>query len=185
MTERIVAPILTTLHTTLADGTPVTIRPLTENDCDALSSFGLSLPPNDRLYLEDDLQSHDIITRLINAHAAENWRQLVASIDDEIAGYAAVRQLPGWSNHVGSIMLAVSDGCRRRGLGTLLGQAVFDAARDLGVHKVIVEMLAEQCAGRAIFERLGFQVEGVLSKHARDRAGQVHDLLIMAYHVEV
>ncbi len=169
--------------TVLPDGRQITIRPLGEEDREALCEFGLTLPELDLLYLEDDLQNQDIITRLINAHAAENWRQLVAVADGSVIAYSAVRRLPGWSHHVGDIQLIVRDDWRRSGLGTLMAQAIFAAARDLGVDKVIVEMLERQTAGQAIFERLGFQVEGILSAHASDRQGERHNLLILAYHI--
>jgi RimJ/RimL family protein N-acetyltransferase len=173
-----------TPKTVLRDNRVVTIRPLEEGDYNALLAFGAALPQDDLLYLENDLESPEIIRRLVNASVAENWRQVVA-VDEEgaIVGYSAVRRLSGWSNHVADIHLTVSDGWRRNGLGTAMAQAIFNAARDLGVNKVIVEMLERQNAGRAIFERLGFRVEGILSQHARDRHGQRHNLLILAYHV--
>lgn len=169
--------------TTPYGGRPITIRPLVEEDRAALLAFGAALPPDDLLYLEDDFQSPEIIARLVNAHAAENWRQIVAVADGLIVGYSAVRRLPGWSNHVAEIQLIVSEGWRHSGLGTAMAPLIFAAARDLGVAKVIVEMLEQQGDGRAIFERLGFRVEGVLGDHVRDRHGQEHNLLIMAYHV--
>ena len=167
----------------LHDGRAVTIRPLGEDDYAALLAFGAGLPQDDLLYLENDFQNPDIIRRLVNASAAENWRQIVAEADGAIVGYSAVRRLAGWSSHVADIHLTVGSGWRRSRLGTAMAQAIFDAARDLGVNKVIVEMLERQNAGRAIFERLGFHVEGTLSAHARDRHGQRHNLLILAYHV--
>jgi L-amino acid N-acyltransferase YncA len=167
----------------LSDGLVATIRPLGEDDRAALLAFGQALPQDDLLYLEDDFQSPEIIARLVNAHQAENWRQLVAEADGEIVGYSAVRRLPGWSSHVADIVLLVSPKYRRAGVGMALAQAIFAAARDLGVSKVIVEMLEEQHSGEAIFERLGFQVEGTLSKHACDRQGHYHNLLILSYHV--
>lgn len=170
-------------QTALRDGRLVTIRPLDEGDYTALLAFGAALPQDDLLYLENDFQSPDIIRRLVNASAAENWRQIVAVSDGAIVGYSAVRRLAGWSSHVADIHLTVSSGWRRNGLGTAMAQAIFDAARDLGVNKVIVEMLERQNAGRAIFERLGFRVEGTLNQHARDRHGERHNLLILAYHV--
>jgi hypothetical protein len=48
---------------------------------------------------------------------------------------------------------------------------------------VIVEVLDRQQAGMAIFQRIGFNVEGKFSDHARDRYGRNHNLLILAYHV--
>jgi RimJ/RimL family protein N-acetyltransferase len=167
----------------LRDGRAVTVRPLGEDDYTALLAFGAALPQDDLLYLENDFQNPDIIRRLVNAAAAENWRQVVAVADSAIVGYSAVRRLSGWSSHVADIHLTVGNGWRRSGLGTAMAQAIFDAARDLGVSKVIVEMMERQNAGRAIFQRLGFRVEGTHSQHARDRHGQRHNLMILAYHV--
>jgi ribosomal protein S18 acetylase RimI-like enzyme len=167
----------------LRDGREATIRPLGDDDHAVLFAFGAALPQDDVLYLEDDFTSPEIIARLVNARFAENWRQVVAVVEDAIVGYSSVRRLPGWSSHVADIVLVVTEDCRRNGLGTLLAQAIFDAARDLGVTKVIVEMLEKQTGGQEIFERLGFRVEGVLSQHASDRRGRRHNLLILAYHV--
>lgn len=174
---------LVTRQAALQNGLLATIRTLGEGDRAALLAFGQALPQDDLLYLEDDFQSPEIIARLVNAHQAENWRQIVVEADGEIVGYSSVRRLHGWSSHVADILLLVSPRFRRTGVGMALAQAIFQAARDLGASKVIVEMLDEQQAGRAIFERLGFRVEGLLSKHTRDRQGRYHDLLILAYHV--
>lgn len=180
MFQRIEAPTAVTLR----DGKCVTIRPLAECDGPALLAFGKGLPVDDWQYLEDDLQRPEIITRLVNAHLAENWRQLVAvAPDGAIVGYAAVRRLPGWSSHVGDIQLIVSESYRRSGLGTALADAIFDAARELGVAKVIVEVMERQTGGAAIFQRLGFQIEGSFTDHARDRFGKHHNLLVLAYHI--
>lgn len=180
MIERVEAPIAATLR----NGQTVTIRPLAEHDREALLQFGRSLPDDDWLYIETDLHNPDIINRLVNAYAAENWRQFVAVTETgEIVGYSAVRRLPGWSSHVGDIHLIVRKDYRRCGLGTALAQAIFDAARDLGVAKVIVEIMQEQTSGIAIFERLGFQIEGTFSDHAQDHVGRRHHLHILAHHI--
>ncbi len=180
MVERSEAPIAAVLR----NNRRVLIRPLEEGDRSALLAFGRGLPEDDWLYLEDDVRSPDIIGRLVNAAAAENWRQLVAVAEDRsIVGYSAVRRLPGWSNHVADIQLIISDSHRRCSLGTLLAEATFDAARELGVAKVIVEILEEQTGGQAIFERLGFHREGTFNNHAYDRYGQQHNMVVLAYHV--
>lgn len=170
----------------LKDGRAVAIRPLAEEDKAALGAFGASLPRNDVLYLEDDFSNPDIIARLAYAAKAENWRQIVAVTDDgQIVAYSAAVRLPGWSNHVADIRLIIGPEWRRGGLGTQLAQATVDAARDLGVTKVIVDMLAAQTAGQAIFSRLGFAVEGQLARHAIDRDGNLHDIVIMSAFVKV
>jgi L-amino acid N-acyltransferase YncA len=125
-----------------------------------------------------------VIARLINARFAENWRQFVASVGDQIIGYGALRRLPGWSCHVADINLIVSAGWRRCGLGAALAQAMVDAARDIQIDKLIAEVIETQRAGRAIFDRLGFQIEGRFSSHARDRQGRCHTLIVMAQRVQ-
>jgi len=65
----------------------------------------------------------------------------------------------------------------------VLARSICDSARTLGVAKVIVEVMAEQVGGHAIFERLGFAIEGTFSGHARDRYGRCHDLHVLAYHI--
>lgn len=170
----------------LKDGRHVLIRPLQEDDREALTAFGLSLPKNDLLYLEDDFTNPEIISRLANAARAENWRQLIAITDDgQIVGYAAAMRIPGWSNHVADITLLVTPICRRSGLGMHLAQAIVETARDLGATKVSVDMLAAQTAGQAIFSRLGFAVEGQLARHAIDRDGNLQDIVIMSAFVRV
>jgi RimJ/RimL family protein N-acetyltransferase len=171
------------MATVLRDGRVVTIRPLGEEDRAALLAFGRALPHTDLLHLEDDFTNPETIARLVNARFAVNWRQLVVSVDDVIVGYSVVRRLPGWMKHVAEIGLIVSAGWRRDGLGTVLAHSICDAARELESDKLVVEMLEEQSAGRAIFERLGFQVEGTFGCHVRDRQGQCHNLIVMANHV--
>lgn len=166
---------------TLKDNRTVTIRPLHEQDKIALANFGMGLPKNDLLYLEDDFTNPDIIARLINAYAAENWRQVVAVTDDgAIVAYSGAFRMPGWSHHVANIRLIVDRAWRRSGLGMQMAQAIVDAARELGATKVTVNMLAAQTAGQAIFSRLGFAVEGQLARHAIDRDGNLHDIVIMS-----
>jgi L-amino acid N-acyltransferase YncA len=182
MAERIEAASVVALK----DGRRVTIRPLVEEDRAALAAFGESLPKNDLLYLEDDFSNPEIIARLAFAAKAENWRQIVAVTDGgAIVAWAAALRMPGWSNHVADIRLLVSPVCRRSGLGMQLAQAIVEAARELGATKVTVDMLAAQTAGQAIFSRLGFAVEGQLARHAIDRDGNLHDIVIMSAYVRV
>lgn len=171
---------------TLKDGRHVTIRNLQESDRAALTAFGQGLPKDDLLYLEDDFTHPEIIARLTHAAHAENWRQIVAVSDSgEIVGYTAALRLPGWSHHVANIRLIVLPSYRRNGLGMQLAQAIVEASRELGATKVTVDMLAALTAGQAIFSRLGFAVEGQLARHAIDRDGNLHDIVIMSAFVRV
>jgi RimJ/RimL family protein N-acetyltransferase len=170
--------------TLLGDGRAVAIRPLAGGDRADLMAFARALPHDDHDYIPDDFQNPDLIGRLITMSPADHWRQLIASSGDAIVGYSAVRRLSDWSSHIGEVHLVVGAGWRCIGLGSALAAAILDAAHELELTQVIVEMLEEQAAGRAIFERLGFSIEGLLEGHIRDQHGRHHNMLVMARQID-
>ena len=168
---------------TLRDGRTVIIRRLEAGDHAALTAFGQTLRQDELRYIPGDFQLPEAFARLVKPQVAAHGRQLVALAGDTIVGYSALRCLTGCSR-VAEIDLVISAGWRRTGLGKALAGAVLDAAHDLEVTQVVAEMLVEQVAGRAIFEQLGFSIEGVLDGLVCDQHGQHHDLLIMAYQID-
>ncbi|MEX2270397.1 MAG: ribosomal protein S18-alanine N-acetyltransferase [Vicinamibacterales bacterium] len=61
--------------------------------------------------------------------------------------------------HINS--LAVAPGLRRQGLGSELMRAVLMAARQEGAVRATLEVRRSNEAARALYERLGFQVEAI------------------------
>lgn len=129
------------------------------------------------------MQNRHAVDRLINALAATNWRQVVAVVEDEIVGYANVRLLPGWQSYVGDAYLVIGPSQRRRGLGVFLARAIVEGGAEVGVGKLLSQMLEEQAEGRQIFERVVFGREGLLVDQARDQHGRLHNLLVLAFHL--
>jgi N-acetylglutamate synthase-like GNAT family acetyltransferase len=153
-----------------------------DSDRAALTAFGHALPEGDFQYISDDLRTPEVIGRLLAQRADARWLQLVAAAGDAIVGYAALQRQAGWSGDIGEIRLAVSAGWRRSSLGSALVAAILDAAHELDMAQVVVEMLEEQVAGRLFFERLGFSIEGVLEGQVCDQHGRSQNLLVMARH---
>ena len=57
-------------------------------------------------------------------------------------------------------------------------------ALELGLKKMVVEVVADQESTIAMFRSLGFEPEALLTDHVRDRAGGLRDLMILAHSVE-
>ena len=53
-------------------------------------------------------------------------------------------------------------------------------ATDLGIEKIVVNMVENQLGARRTFEKLGFQKEAVLPRHVKDVSGVKRDLIVMA-----
>lgn len=167
----------------MTDVRALTVRRLEEDDRQRLLEFGAALDKGDWLYLDVDLQEPTTVNRLIHAVDARNWRQLVALDDDDrIVGYANVRQLAGWKSHVGDVALVVRSDARGGGVGSALARSLIDVATELPIYKLVLEIVEEQQAGRAIFKHLGFRFEGLLEDHAVDHTGQPRNLALLAYH---
>jgi RimJ/RimL family protein N-acetyltransferase len=70
-------------------------------------------------------------------------------------------------------------GARGKGGGRMLLEAAIDA-RPADVHKIELEVWPHNEAAIALYERLGFEREGLRRDHYRRRDGKLHSSVIMA-----
>ncbi len=148
---------------------------------EALQRFFAGLPEEDLTFIEEEVTDPAVVRSW--ADGAGGGRRFVALDGDEVAGYVAVRALPGWSSHVGEVRLVVSPTRRGSGLGRLLARQALVTAVGDGLAKLVVEVVAEQGAALALFTDLGFTGEALLRDHVRDREGNLRDLMVLAHHV--
>ncbi|MGY1653065.1 N-acetyltransferase family protein [Geodermatophilus sp. SYSU D01119] len=165
----------------------VEVVELGEAHCDALLRFFRSLPEEDLTFIEEEVTDPDVVRSW--ASGGGTARRFVAldgggEGDGGVAGYVAVRRLPGWSSHVGEVRLVVSPARRGAGLGRTLARHALVTAVGDGLSKLVVEVVAEQGSALALFTGLGFTGEALLRDHVRDREGQLRDLMVLAHHVD-
>jgi ribosomal protein S18 acetylase RimI-like enzyme len=89
---------------------------------------------------------------------------LVAESGGEIAGYVALGRPTGLESnrHVLHIRgLAVAPAHQRRGVARALVEAAAASARERGVRRITLRVLAPNAGARAFYESCGFVVEGV------------------------
>ena len=155
-------------------------RPIAAGDEPALQRFFARIPDADRTFLKEDVDDAAVVA----AWARPGSARTIAVEAGEVVGSVAVVPLHGWSSHVGEVRLVVDPEQRGRGIGRgLARQAVIDAV-DLGLAKLMVEVIADQTALIGMFRALGFEPEALLVDHVRDRTGTVRDLLVLANDVE-
>jgi L-amino acid N-acyltransferase YncA len=161
--------------------TEVEVRAIAPGDVTALRTFFEQVPEGDRTFFREDVLAPGVIERWLED---PEQQRLVAVVDGAIAGHGAVIRGVGWSRHVGEIRLVVGPEHRGRGLGRLLAQRAVVEAIELGLTKLVVDVVAEQEATVAMFTKLGFEAEGLFRDHVRDQAGRPHDLLVLAHFVD-
>jgi RimJ/RimL family protein N-acetyltransferase len=154
-------------------------RPL-PSDVDALVEFFARIPAAERTFFKE---------AVLDRAAVESWptgggRRALACEEHRIAGYCAVIPLTGWSDHVGEVRLVVDPERRGQGYGRALARWALLQGVELGLSKVYVEVVADQEGAVGMFTALGFQAEGLLRDHVRDRDGQLRDLILLAHPVD-
>jgi RimJ/RimL family protein N-acetyltransferase len=169
----------------LKDQREVELWPMTADDAEALLEFYRALPPEDLLYLREDVTKPDSMTRWVDDIESEQCWHLLAAYEGRIVADAELdHQYYGWSQHVGEARLVIDPEFRGSGLSMVMGYEILAQAADEGLHKVLVQVTVAQQAAVALFQKLGFQHEALLKEHVIDQRGQLRDLIIMAYFIE-
>jgi ribosomal protein S18 acetylase RimI-like enzyme len=156
------------------------IRPIAAEDEAALERFFARIPEADRTFLKEDVDDPSVVA----AWARPGSARAIAIDGGEVVGSVAVVPLHGWSSHVGEIRLVVDPERRGHGVGRALARHAVHDAVELGLAKLVVEVIADQTALVGMFQGLGFEPEALLADHVRDRAGTIRDLLVLANDVE-
>lgn len=155
-------------------------RPIEAHDAPPLERFFARIPEADRTFLKEDVDDPAVVA----AWAKPAVARTIAVEAGEVLGSVAVVPLHGWSSHVGEIRLVVDPLERGRGIGRELARHAVHHAVDLGLAKLVVEVIADQTALIGMFSALGFDAEALLADHVRDRNGQIRDLLVLSNDVE-
>lgn len=161
----------------------MTIEELDPTRLDALRAFFAELPEGDLTFIKEDVRDPATV---------EGWtrpggrvrRWTAVGDDGRIAGFVSLAPLLGWSSHVGELRLVVGPAHRGHRVGRALARFALMRALELGLRKVVVEVVAEQQAAIALFGNLGFRGEALLSDHIRDHDGRLRDLLVLAHDAE-
>ena len=156
------------------------IRELEQRDREDVKRFVARVPEGDRTFFKEDVDD----PKVLEAWVRPGSDRAIAIDDERVLGYVAVVPLQGWSSHVGEVRVIVDPDARGRGIGRALARHAVLEALNLGLTKMVVEVVADQEATIAMFRSLGFDPEALLADHVRDQAGDLRDLMILAHSVE-
>lgn len=156
------------------------IRQLEQRDREDVKRFIARVPEGDRTFFKENVDDPEVL----EAWVRPGSDRAIAIDDERVLGYVAVVPLQGWSSHVGEVRVIVDPDARGRGIGRALARHAVLEALNLGLTKMVVEVVADQEATIAMFRSLGFDPEALLADHVRDQAGDLRDLMILAHSVE-
>jgi phosphinothricin acetyltransferase len=136
------------------------IRPATAADAEALAALWNPLIRDTAVTFSPAEKSPAEIAAMISARPAF----LVAEHAGRIAGLATFDQFragPGY-RHSMEHTIVLAEGARGLGLGRALMAGIEDRARAMGAHVMVAGVSAENPAGRAFHEAIGYRLVGTL-----------------------
>ena len=157
------------------------VRPLSRELAAPLEDFFRRVPESDHNSFAEDVLAPGVVQGWLGETRP---RRAVALDGDTVVGYVAVLPLVGWSSHVGSLRIVVDPDTRGKGVGRALARHGLLAGLELGLSKMVVEVVVDAVPAIGMFESLGFEPEALLRDHVRDKSGELHDLVVLAHLVE-
>ena len=155
----------------------VGVRRAVPDDVDAIVDLFVAVVDEERwLGTQPPVDRAAQHARFLEETTSDQCASLVALVDGELVGHARVDMAP---YRVAGLGMMVDERWRGRGVGGALVRAVIDAARDLGAHKVALQVWPHNEAARRLYLRHGFVEEGLLRRHYPRRNGQLWDAVIM------
>ena len=96
--------------------------------------------------------------------------------DDRIVGELSAF---GREDRPAEIGMSVAKDWRGRGVGTSLMQTCVDWACERRIHKLALQVWPHNDAALRLYEKFGFEREGVLRAHYRRQSGELWDAIVM------
>ena len=163
-------------ETRLPHGVPWRVRPITVADIEKALD-GYEAVAAEGRYIGAEVPIDRAAKGKRWAESLENGDvySLVVGAGDEIVGQAGVSLEIG----IADVGMWVLDGWRGAGIGSALLEASIAWARAQGAHKMTLQVWPHNTAAIALYEKYGFEREGLLRCHYRRRSGELWDAVIM------
>jgi RimJ/RimL family protein N-acetyltransferase len=158
--------------------TDVTVRRAIAEDVDSLVELFVAVVDEGRWLGTEPPVDRDAQRERFLEHVGEFTERasLVALADGQVVGHAAVEVTP---YNVAGLGMMVDARWRGRGVGTALVRAVIETTRELGAHKLALQVWPHNEAARRLYRREGFVEEGILRRHYPRRNGELWDAVVM------
>ena len=166
----------------MSDPLNVELRPLEAGDERAVRAFAAAIPEHDRNFLKEDVSDPEVVRHWFEDRTGV--RCAAVDANGRIHGVAALLRGVARASHVAELQLVVAAASRGRGIGRSLARRMMLEAFERDVHKITVEITAEDAPTIALFSALGFTAEALLTDQLRDADGALHDVLVFAHTVD-
>lgn len=111
---------------------------------------------------ERKLETAQFTKFIENIHNDSHSALFIAEIEQRVVGYLIVQgnNMPSRISHRAYIVVGIHSDFRGRKIGTALFSHLDDWAKGKGMHRLELTVMANNTAGVALYEKMGFEIEG-------------------------
>ncbi|PTE16066.1 GNAT family N-acetyltransferase [Pseudogemmobacter blasticus] len=156
------------------------IRPATPDDAGAIAALWNPWITGTAVTFNPTAKTPDEVAAMIATRRAAGQEFLLAEDGETLLGFATYAQFRGGAGYVRTMEHSVilSPAARGHGTGRALMAALESHARAAGVHQMMAGVSAENPAGRAFHEKIGYRLIATLPQVGH-KFGRYMDLWLM------
>ncbi|MFF2794666.1 GNAT family N-acetyltransferase [Lysinibacillus xylanilyticus] len=111
---------------------------------------------------ERKLETEQFTKFIENINKNSQSALFIAEIEKNVVGYLIVQgnNMPSRVSHRAYIVVGIHSDFRGRKIGTALFSHLDDWAKEKGMHRLELTVMANNTAGVALYEKMGFEIEG-------------------------
>jgi putative acetyltransferase len=160
----------------------VAVRVATEDDLETVLDILADVAAEDQwIATEIPFDRDRRRLRLLQTLDNPDAQLFVATEDAELIGHLGVSvRRPGLLE----FGMVVAPRSRGKGAGSALLTACIGWGRQIGAHKIMLEVFPHNTSAHALYSKLGFVEEGYFRRHLRRRNGELWDVIPMSLSLE-
>ncbi|MGE7997094.1 N-acetyltransferase family protein [Lysinibacillus sp. NPDC093190] len=129
---------------------------------------------------ERKLETEQFTKFIENIHNNSHSALFIAEIEKKVVGYLIVQgNSPSRIAHRANIVVGIHSDYRGQKIGTALFSYLNDWAKEKGMYRLELTVMANNTAGVALYEKMGFEIEGA-KRHSLYVDGEYMDEYCMS-----
>lgn len=164
---------------TLRDGARVLLRPLVQNDRQALLNFFATTSADELRFMRHNVSEPSVIDQWIDHLDYEKVFPVAAVVGERIVGEGTLHFNTGSARHRAELRIFLGKEFRRRGLGTKLTQTMIEIAKRKSLYLLEVQIVRDLSNDIKAMEKVGFDTVCTFEDYYMLPDGELRDVVLM------
>lgn len=165
----------------LNDGQSVLLRPLVQEDKEALVALFRTAAPEDQRFLKHDISDEALVRSWADEIDYNRVLPIVAETGGRVVGEATLHFGKRSTRHVGEVRIFLEPTSRGKGLGTLMLKEIIALARQAGLQYLLAQIVLDQTDVIKAFQNLGFKMEATMRDYFMAGDDHTHNVVVLLF----